>query len=98
MARKSSPSSQRPTSQPHVLEWPDGFYWQGGAGAEHGPFTTLAEAASDMEEGGVDAELDDLELPDRESLEDAEAELGVGWIDPLTGEPGGEGAPRLEDH
>ena len=34
-----------------------------------------------------------------ESLEEAEAELGIAnWIDPDTGEPAEDVSPRIEDH
>ena len=81
----------------HILERPDGFYWQSDvSGEEYGPFKTLEEAAADMESATPE---DDYEEPDAESLEEAEAELGLGWIDPVTGEPGEDGAPRIaEDH
>ncbi|HLU77235.1 MAG TPA: hypothetical protein VKZ48_04955 [Burkholderiales bacterium] len=86
---------QRPPQIPsRIIERPDGFYWRDDSDLEYGPFATLSEALHDMElSGDVEAET-----PDFESLEEVEAELGVGWIDPSTGEPGGEGAPRLEDH
>lgn len=80
--------------QARIIERPDGFYWLDETEKESGPFRTLAEAVFDMEASG-DTES---EVPDYESLEEAEAELGLNWIDPLTGEPGEEGAPRLEDH
>ncbi|HKO88359.1 MAG TPA: hypothetical protein VJU83_07555 [Burkholderiales bacterium] len=83
--------------QTHIVERPDGFYWQSDAsGEEYGPFDTLEEASADMESAAPE---DDYEEPDPESLEEAEAELGLGWIDPITGELGEDGAPRLdEDH
>lgn len=82
---------------PHAIERPDGFYWQDESGEEYGPFETLAEALQDMEQAGADAEAE-AESADFESLEETQAEMGVGWIDPLTGEPGENGSPRLEDH
>lgn len=96
--------TQQPTSQPvppapqsRTIERPDGFYWQDESGEEYGPFETLAEALQDMEEAGAGAEAE-AEAAEYESLEEAQAEMGVNWIDPLTGEPGEEGSPRLEDH
>lgn len=77
-----------------IIERPDGFYWQSKTSAEeYGPFPSLAEAAEDMAFG---AESEEFETP--ESLEEAEAEIGVGWIDPETGELSEDGAPRLEEH
>src|SRR5438132_1056739 len=44
--------------QRHVIERPDGFYWQSvDSGEEYGPFTTHAEAEADMLTGG-DASLE----------------------------------------
>ena len=79
--------------QGHVIERPDGFYWQAvDSGEEYGPFTTLAEAEADMLAGG-DA---GLESPD---LQEAESEIGVSeWIDPETGGPAEDSVPRIEDH
>lgn len=93
MPKRSVPSS---TEYEHarVIERPDGYYWVDESNSENGPFCTLAEAVADMEASG-DTESD---VPDYESLEEAEAELGLNWIDPMTGEPGEEGAPRIEDH
>jgi hypothetical protein len=91
--KQHSPSPPAPQSR--TIERPDGFYWQDELGEEYGPFETLAEALQDMEQAGADTEA---EPSDFESLEETEAEMGVGWIDPLTGEPGEDGSPRLEDH
>jgi hypothetical protein len=79
--------------QRHVIERPDGFYWQSvDSGEEFGPFTTLAEAESDMLAGGDSS----LEAPD---LQEAESEIGVAeWIDPETGGPAEDSVPRIEDH
>jgi len=85
---------QPPIESARIIERPDGFYWCDESGLEYGPFPTLREAMHDMEASG-DVES---EPPEFESLEEAEAELGIAWIDPLTGEPGEAGSPRLEDH
>jgi hypothetical protein len=79
--------------QRHVIERPDGFYWQAAdSGEEYGPFTTLAEAESDMLAGGESS----LESTD---LQEAESEIGVSeWIDPETGGPAEDSVPRIEDH
>jgi hypothetical protein len=79
-------------SDAYVIERPDGFYWQS-KGEECGPFKTVAAAVEDME---VNADAD-FEPPDADSLEEAEAEFGLGWIDPETGEQREDGAPRIED-
>jgi hypothetical protein len=79
--------------QTQVIERPDGFYWQDQLTAkEYGPFATLLEAAQDMQGQGDDG------YEEGETLEDAEAEIGIaGWIDPDTGEPAESLSPRLSD-
>ena len=87
--------------QPHptmttarVIERPDGFYWQDEAHRQSCTVllprclkryrTCKARSDSDFEEG--------------ESLEDAEAEIGIStWIDPETGEPAEGLSPRTGD-
>jgi hypothetical protein len=66
-----------------VIERPDGFYWQDEAdGRVYGPFPTLLDAMQDMQN-----EDDEGDFEEGESLEEAEAEIGItGWIDPDTGE------------
>jgi hypothetical protein len=82
--------------QGHVIERPDGFYWEAKKGETHGPFATLAEAEADLLAGGATAE-DDVEVP--EALQEAESELGINeWIDPDTGGPAEDHVPRIEDH
>ena len=77
----------------HILERPDGFYWQSDKdGKEYGPFQTLAEAEAVMQAGGDAA-------PDPEALQQAESELGISeWIDPDSGVPAEDFVPRIEDH
>jgi hypothetical protein len=76
-----------------VIERPDGFYWVDEAsGREYGPFPTLLAAMQDMESG----EEDDYE--EGLSLDEAESEIGItDWINPDTGEPAEETAPRFSD-
>ena len=78
----------------HVIERPDGFYWQSQTdGREGGPFPTLIAAIEDMQYQG------ESEVGPGETVEEAEAELGLSdWIDPETGELAEENVPRLEDH
>lgn len=75
-----------------IIERPDGFYWQDkDTEAQYGPFSTLLEAVQDMEYSA------DSSYEPGETLEEAEAELGIAdWIDPETGAPGEE-THRLED-
>lgn len=76
-----------------VIERPDGFYWQDtDTDQVFGPFPTLLEAVQDMD---YSAESD---YEPGESLEEAEAELGIAdWNDPDTGLPA-EGLHHIEDH
>ena len=89
------PEEAAPVKEPqsHVIERPDGFYWQSvDSGEEYGPFTTLAEAEADMLAGG-DSSLESTDL------QEAESEIGVSeWIDPETGGPAEDSVPRIEDH
>ena len=76
-----------------VIERPDGFYWQSKSGGrESGPFPTLLEAVQDMQY------RDNAEIEPGETLEEAEADLGIAdWIDPETGGPAEESIPRVAD-
>lgn len=87
------PETRPDYEKTRVIERPDGFYWQQKAsGEEFGPFATLIDAVSDMENGGANLEAG-------ESLEEAESEIGIAdWIDPETGQPAEESVPHLEDH
>ena len=77
----------------HVLERPDGFYWEAD-GELHGPFPTIAEAEADLLSGGGAADA-----ADPGALQETESELGINeWIDPDTGGPAEDSVPRLEDH
>jgi hypothetical protein len=81
--------------QGHVIERPDGFYWEAKKGEPHGPFTTLGEAEADMLTDGAG----DAEAEAGEGLQEAESELGINeWIDPDTGGPAEDNVPRIEDH
>ena len=61
-----------------VIERPDGFYWQNKLTDElFGPFATLLEAVQDMQE------REDTGYGEGETLEEAEAEIGIAeWTDP----------------
>lgn len=80
--------------QTRIIERPDGFYWQSKTGdKDFGPFATLLEAIQDMQY------RDDSEVEPGETLEQAEADVGIAdWIDPETGEPAEESVTRLEEH
>ena len=99
--RTATPKEKAPVKEGaplagHVIERPDGFYWEAKKGETHGPFATLAEAEADMLADGA-AEEDDVEVP--QGLQEAESELGIAeWIDPDTGGPAEDNVPRLEDH
>ena len=78
-----------------IVERPGGFfYWQSKTGAqEFGPFATLLQAVQDMQH------RDEAALEPGETLEEAEAEIGIAdWIDPETGEPAEESVPRVPEH
>ena len=79
----------------HIIERPDGFYWESKQNhAEYGPFTTLAEAEANMLADGADTEVEP-----GDTLQEAESELGIAeWIDPDTGGPAEDSVPRIEDH
>lgn len=91
----SQPIPQTPPDydRTRIVERPDGFYWQSkDDGREYGPFATLLEAVFDMQ-------ASDNGVEPGETLEEAEAEIGIaGFIDPETGVPVEEGRPRLEEH
>jgi hypothetical protein len=79
--------------QTQVIERPDGFYWQDKLTEKlYGPYPTRLEAVRDMQA------QNDNGYGEGESLEDAEAEIGIAnWIDPETGEPAEDVPRRLSD-
>ena len=94
-AEEALESAAAETLDDHVIERPDGFYWERSKGDLAGPYTTRAEAEADMLSGGATA-AEDLEA---EGLQEAESELGINeWIDPDTGGPAEDNVPRIEDH
>jgi len=76
-----------------VLERPDGFYWQDKNTDDlYGPFASLLAAVQDMQNH------DGNGYAEGESLEEAEAEIGIAdWTDPETGEPAEGVQPHLTD-
>ncbi len=94
MSKQPIPETAPDFDATRIVERPDGFYWQAKAGGrEYGPFATLLRAVQDMQAS------DGAELEAGETLEEAEAEIGISeWIDPETGEPSEENRPRLEEH
>jgi len=98
MTTKQMPDNPPEYDQARVVERPDGFYWQDKATEQlFGPFPSMLEAAQDMQNQS-DIDIDnDFEVG--ESLEDAEAEIGISnWIDPETGEPAEESTTHLSDY
>ena len=91
----TNPIPQTPPDydQARMIERPDGFYWQDKLTDKlYGPFPTLIEAVQDMQY----QEEDNYE--EGESLEEAEAEIGIAdWIDPDTGEPAEGTLPHIND-
>ena len=80
-------------NDPRIIARPDGFHWISEDGRiETGPFATAHEAWADMH--GAEAGAPEP----GEALEEAEAEIGLAtWVDPETGAPAEDGAPRLPD-
>ena len=89
----SIPQTPPEYDKSRIFERPDGVYWQDKvSGREYGPFATLLDAVQDMEYSAESS------YEPGESLEEAEAELGISdWNDPDTGLPA-EGSHHLEDH
>jgi hypothetical protein len=91
----TAPIPQTPPDydQTRLIERPDGFYWQNKLTDElHGSFPTLLEAVQDMQGQG------NTGYEEGESLEEAEAEIGIaGWTDPETGQPAEGSQPHLND-
>ena len=79
--------------QAQLIERPDGFYWQDKpTGKLYGPFPTSIEAIEDMQY------QEDSNYEEGESLQEAEAEIGISdWIDPETGGPAEGLMPHLSD-
>jgi len=79
--------------QTEVIERPDGFYWLDKVTKkEFGPFATLSDAELDMQG------QNDSGFEEGETLEEAEAEIGISdWVDPDTGELAEGISPRLSD-
>jgi len=78
-----------------ISHHPDGFYWQTVDGKQaFGPFATYEDALADMHGGDPD------DLEPGESLQEAEAEIGIAdWIDPDTGSPAeGQARPHLDGY
>jgi hypothetical protein len=75
-----------------VVERPDGYYWVADDGTEVGPFASYEAAEADRDNLG-----DEVPEPG-ESVEEAEAELGINqWVDSETGEPAeGQSPPHLD--
>jgi len=92
-SKKKPAASREETPRGHVVERPDGFYWEAkGEDKAYGPFTTRAEADADMLSAG------DEELGPAESLQEAESEIGMAeWIDPDTGGPAEDNVPHIEE-
>jgi hypothetical protein len=97
MVTESIPKTPHGDEPSRVIERPDGFYWQDELTDKFfGPFTTLIEAVQDMQSQSNNDIDSDFE--EGESLEEAEAEIGISnWIDPETGEPAVGLSPHLSD-
>ena len=75
-----------------IIERPDGFYWEDRSdGKLYGPFPSLLEAEQDMLYEA------DSDFEEGETLEEAEAEIGISdWVDPDTGTLAEDATPRLD--
>ncbi len=95
MTAETIPHTPPDDESARVIERPDGFYWQDELTDKFfGPFPTLLAAVQDMQ--GQSSSDSDFE--EGESLEDAEAEIGISnWIDPETGELAEGLSPHLSD-
>ncbi len=84
-----TPQTPPDYEQSRIIERPDGFYWQDKLTDRlYGPFPTLFAAVQDLQERG------DTGYGEGESLEEAEAEIGIAsWMDSETGAPS-EGLQR----
>lgn len=82
-----------PIDSTRIVERLDGYYWQDERSAQLiGPFATREEAEATMQ-------YSDEAVEPGETLEEAEAEIGIAdWIDQETGVPAEESVPRIEDH
>jgi hypothetical protein len=93
MGEVDNPESMPGAQRGEIIERPDGFYWEDRSdGKLYGPFPSLLEAEQDMQYE-VDSDYEE-----GESLEEAEAEIGISdWIDPDTGAPAEDTTPHLHD-
>lgn len=93
--RRSSATTETATSEPRIVQHPDGYYWCTDA-HEVGPFENFDDARADMDAAEASA-VSSVE-PD-ETREQVEDDIGVeNWIDPETGTLAEEQRPRIEDH
>ncbi|MFZ2540522.1 MAG: hypothetical protein WAW75_01980 [Gallionella sp.] len=97
MNSTQSPQDPPDNDQARLIERPDGFYWQDKFTDKlFGPYQTLQDAMQDMLELSSNDTDDAYEVG--ESLEDAEAEIGIAsWIDTDTGEPAEDFSTRLNN-
>lgn len=98
MATTHIPITPANFDQTRVIERPDGFYWQDKLSENtYGPFPSLLEAVQDMK-ATDEADYEESGYEEGESLEQAEAELGISdWIDPSTGELAECNQPHIRD-
>jgi hypothetical protein len=93
MGNKSNPELAPGAQRGNIIERPDGFYWEDRSdGRLYGPFPSLLEAEQDMLYEA------DSDFEEGETLEEAEAEIGISdWVDPDTGALAEDASPRLND-
>lgn len=72
----------------HVIERPDGYYWQDShSGEERGPFGTMREAEEDMAFGPAEEDAS-IDFEDEDTTD---------WVDPDTGEAAGHSFSNIDD-
>ena len=82
--------------QDHVIERPDGFYWES---KKKGRDLRPVRHARRGRGRHALRRRDRRGRPEAEGLQEAESELGINeWIDPDTGGPAEDNVPRIEDH
>lgn len=92
-APQAIPGTAAEIEDARVVERPDGIYLVYTDGRERGPYASFVEAIEDQRLADEEA------IEPGETLEEAEAELGVSdWIDPETSAPAEDFVPRIEEH
>ncbi|MBI3902676.1 MAG: hypothetical protein HY306_07000 [Nitrosomonadales bacterium] len=90
--KEITPPAHEENQEAHLVERPDGFYWQDPRTEKlFGPFPTSLAATEDMQY------RDDSDYAEGESPEEAEAEIGIDLLDTEAGELSESFAPHFSD-